>query len=59
VKDKPQPSQEKMASQKEANIISKPQKLYTAPLLHNYRPKVEHLQAHHCWYMISAYVAKD
>jgi hypothetical protein len=43
----------------EASQHQQQTKLYTAPLLHNYRPKVEHLQAHHCWYMISAYVAID
>jgi hypothetical protein len=54
-----EPSQEKKASQKQANINNKQQKLYTAPLLHNYRQKVETLQAHHCWCMFSALVAID
>jgi hypothetical protein len=54
-----EPSQENQASQKQANISSLQQKLYTAPLLHNYRQKVETLQAHHCWLMFSADVAID
>jgi hypothetical protein len=44
-------------SRSKPQLNSKQQKLYTAPLLHNYRQEVETLQAHHCKCLFSAWAA--